>query len=229
MSRKTPGEVQGSNHSPHRARHLPSGSVCALRRWCLHMCIIARPALYQKERTMSHTHSLNPHRVGIWQARCALPHSQTRTTAPPGAAGRALEDHQLLATISGQVFDDLDLDGLKDGGESARAAGRSTSMPTATANSAPAKPPRARLPTAATASTAWPPAPTVQQPGWQQTSPTGVVPSIERLSVAADGTQGNSASSPYGMSADGRYVGFFSDASNLVDGDTNGGTGRIRL
>ena len=31
----------------------------------------------------------------------------------------------------------------------------------------------------------------VQQPGWQQTSPVGSVPSIERVSVAADGTQGN--------------------------------------
>ena len=65
----------------------------------------------------------------------------------------------------------------------------------------------------------------VQQPGWQQTSPVGSVPSIERVNVANDGTQGND-SYVYGacpaISADGRYVAFISSASNLVDGDTNG-------
>ena len=71
-----------------------------------------------------------------------------------------LEDRQLLATISGQVFNDLNADGAQRTPASrARAAGRSTSMPTATANSTPAKPPRPRLPTAATVSTAWPQAP----------------------------------------------------------------------
>ena len=51
-------------------------------------------------------------------------------------------------------------------------------------------------------------------PGW----------AIERVSVAADGTQGNADSlstSPVSMSADGRFVAFASDASNLVPGDTN--------
>ena len=62
----------------------------------------------------------------------------------------------------------------------------------------------------------------VQQPGWQQTSPVGTVPAIERVSVAADGTQGNGTSSAPRLSADGRYVAFCSDASNLVPGDTNG-------
>jgi Tol biopolymer transport system component len=45
---------------------------------------------------------------------------------------------------------------------------------------------------------------------------------ITRVSVASDGTQGNGASSPSSISADGRYVAFASDASNLVPNDTNG-------
>ena len=46
---------------------------------------------------------------------------------------------------------------------------------------------------------------------------------IERVSVAADGTQGNSACLCVpSISADGRYVAFYSSASNLVPGDTNG-------
>lgn len=44
----------------------------------------------------------------------------------------------------------------------------------------------------------------------------------ERLSVAADGTQGNSYSVSPSVSADGRYVAFESNASNLVPGDGNG-------
>ena len=43
-----------------------------------------------------------------------------------------------------------------------------------------------------------------------------------RVSVASDGTQGNSMSDTPSISADGRYVAFSSYASNLVDGDTNG-------
>ncbi|HYD32410.1 MAG TPA: Calx-beta domain-containing protein, partial [Azospirillaceae bacterium] len=42
-----------------------------------------------------------------------------------------------------------------------------------------------------------------------------------RLSLADDETQGNGASFNAGLSADGRYVVFASDASNLVLGDTN--------
>jgi Tol biopolymer transport system component len=42
-----------------------------------------------------------------------------------------------------------------------------------------------------------------------------------RVSVASDGTQGNSHSSEPVISADGRYVAFASYASNLVAGDTN--------
>jgi hypothetical protein len=42
-----------------------------------------------------------------------------------------------------------------------------------------------------------------------------------RVSVASNGTQGNSASYPSSISADGRYVAFQSSASNLVAGDVN--------
>ena len=45
---------------------------------------------------------------------------------------------------------------------------------------------------------------------------------IERVSVAANGTQGNGHSTSPSISADGRYVAFYSNASNLVPGDTNG-------
>ncbi|MCA9896608.1 MAG: PD40 domain-containing protein [Anaerolineales bacterium] len=43
-----------------------------------------------------------------------------------------------------------------------------------------------------------------------------------RVSVASDGTEGNAFSWGSSISADGRYVAFSSDASNLVSGDTNG-------
>ena len=45
---------------------------------------------------------------------------------------------------------------------------------------------------------------------------------VERVSVASDGTQGNDASVWPSISADGRYVAFYTPASNLVPGDTNG-------
>ncbi|MBI2206099.1 MAG: hypothetical protein HYU41_19860 [Candidatus Rokubacteria bacterium] len=44
----------------------------------------------------------------------------------------------------------------------------------------------------------------------------------QRMSVASDGTQGNAYSDIPAISADGRYVAFFSPATNLVAGDTNG-------
>ena len=43
-----------------------------------------------------------------------------------------------------------------------------------------------------------------------------------RVSVASSGAQGNGASEPAVVSADGRFVAFQSNASNLVAGDTNG-------
>ena len=44
----------------------------------------------------------------------------------------------------------------------------------------------------------------------------------ERVSVGSDGVEGNSSSSWSAISADGRYVGFQSVATNLVPNDTNG-------
>ncbi|HMJ31064.1 MAG TPA: hypothetical protein VK512_20330, partial [Xanthobacteraceae bacterium] len=44
---------------------------------------------------------------------------------------------------------------------------------------------------------------------------------ITRVSTNASGDQGNSASGDPSISADGRYVAFYSSASNLVPGDTN--------
>jgi len=44
----------------------------------------------------------------------------------------------------------------------------------------------------------------------------------ERVSVSSDGTEANSSSFSGDISADGRFVAFASDASNLVPGDTNG-------
>jgi Tol biopolymer transport system component len=46
--------------------------------------------------------------------------------------------------------------------------------------------------------------------------------SIARVSTDVNGGQGNGASFAPSISADGRYVAFTSDASNLVPGDTNG-------
>ena len=45
---------------------------------------------------------------------------------------------------------------------------------------------------------------------------------IKRVSVAGGGTEGNDPSYSPSISADGRYVAFHSDATNLVAGDTNG-------
>src|SRR5438477_375290 len=45
-----------------------------------------------------------------------------------------------------------------------------------------------------------------------------------RVSVASDGTQANNVSSYCALSADGRFVAFQSDATNLVVDDTNGKT-----
>ncbi|MBO9384452.1 MAG: PD40 domain-containing protein, partial [Roseiflexus sp.] len=42
-----------------------------------------------------------------------------------------------------------------------------------------------------------------------------------RVSIAFDGTEANNVSSAPSISADGRYIAFESNASNLVDGDTN--------
>jgi Tol biopolymer transport system component len=43
----------------------------------------------------------------------------------------------------------------------------------------------------------------------------------ERVSVASDGSQGDSGNGPISISSDGRFVAFESSSSNLVPGDTN--------
>jgi Tol biopolymer transport system component len=45
---------------------------------------------------------------------------------------------------------------------------------------------------------------------------------VERVDVAAYGTLGNQGAETPALSSDGRYVAFFSFATNLVPGDTNG-------
>jgi hypothetical protein len=52
-------------------------------------------------------------------------------------------------------------------------------------------------------------------------SPAGASATTSRVSVASDGTQGNSYTFEPSISADGRYVAYHSLASNLVAGDTN--------
>ena len=47
---------------------------------------------------------------------------------------------------------------------------------------------------------------------------------IEQISVSPSGSPGDAASYAPMISADGRFVAFLSDASNLVEGDTNGAT-----
>jgi len=44
----------------------------------------------------------------------------------------------------------------------------------------------------------------------------------KRVSVSSNGTQGNNSSDDPSISGDGRYVAYWSNASNLVSGDTNG-------
>jgi Tol biopolymer transport system component len=55
-----------------------------------------------------------------------------------------------------------------------------------------------------------------------------VAGTTERVSVSSSGVQGNNFSQYADISADGRYVVFQSAASNLVAGDTNGGTDVFR-
>jgi Tol biopolymer transport system component len=42
-----------------------------------------------------------------------------------------------------------------------------------------------------------------------------------RVSVASDGSEADDASDTLAISGDGRYIAFYSDAANLVPGDTN--------
>jgi ELWxxDGT repeat protein/predicted outer membrane repeat protein len=62
----------------------------------------------------------------------------------------------------------------------------------------------------------------VPQSRWLQTFPSLTPEPIERVSVAFDGSQANQEDHAPSISADGRYVAFDSEASDLVPGDTNG-------
>src|SRR5438067_2367503 len=48
------------------------------------------------------------------------------------------------------------------------------------------------------------------------------LPATGLASIGTSGAQGNGVSSSASVSADGRYVAFYSQATNLVPGDTNG-------
>ena len=48
------------------------------------------------------------------------------------------------------------------------------------------------------------------------------IPTTTRVSISSSGAQGNLPSYAVAITADGRYVAFTSDATNLVSGDTNG-------
>ena len=53
-------------------------------------------------------------------------------------------------------------------------------------------------------------------------APAGCIPGTTRVSVSTEGVEGNNDSHDASISADGRFVAFTSDATNLVAGDTNG-------
>ncbi len=57
---------------------------------------------------------------------------------------------------------------------------------------------------------------------WGRTFPGATVRETRRVSIPHDGSQANDDSEYPSISADGRYVAFVSEATNLVPGDTNG-------
>ena len=112
-----------------------------------------------------------------------------------------LETRQLLATISGQVFNDFNADGLKDAGEPGQSgwtiyldADGNGQLDTGESSTITAADGSYRFDglAAGTYTVA-----EVPQPGWEQTYPGATAPAIERVSVASDGTQGNDASASY--------------------------------
>ena len=97
VSRKAPGEVQGSNHSPHRARHPPSGSVCAPGAMAIRLHY-SQTGLSRKETTMfriplTHTKS---RRDLAGSLRNSRPRKHARLRHRRLQAER-LEDRRLLA------------------------------------------------------------------------------------------------------------------------------------
>jgi len=131
-------------------------------------------------------------------------------------------NRQLLGEIRGGKFHDLDGDGVRDGGEpglegwtiyvDADQDGRlDTDEPWTVTDGDGGYALTDLLPGEYTLAE-------VPQYGWEQTAPW----LIERVSVSADGTEGDDRSFCPSISADGRYVAFSSGASHLVPGDTNG-------
>ena len=53
-------------------------------------------------------------------------------------------------------------------------------------------------------------------------SNSSIVRKISRISIASDGTQANDSSGSAALSPNGQYVAFVSNATNLVNGDTDG-------
>lgn len=76
------------------------------------------------------------------------------------------------------------------------------------------------LATATVTPTVTMPLPSTTQPPFNVLSPW--LGPTERVSVTTNGTQAEGSSEGLSISADGRFVAFTSDASNLVDGDENG-------
>ncbi len=167
---------------------------------------------------MSHSHPT--------RTRLALEARQVTRRRHRLLQAERLEDRQLLATISGTVFNDLNADGVKNTGESGQSGwtvyldtdgnGQLGTGEISTTTAADGSYSFGGL-AAGTYNVA-----EVQRPGWLQTSPLGSVLAIERVNVSNDGTQGANEARGHGMSADGRYVVFSSSANNLVPGDTNG-------
>ncbi len=128
---------------------------------------------------MPHTHLSHVQIAsGSGSLTARLPHPQTRPTAATGVLqAERLEDRQLLATISGTVFNDLNADGVKNTGESGQSGwtvyldadgnGQLGTGETSTTTAADGSYSFDGL-AAGTYTVA-----EVQQPGWQQTSPMG--------------------------------------------------------
>lgn len=181
----------------------------------------------QKEHTMSRTH----HARNLSRRDLANSLGKTRSNASLRLCRRPLllellEERQLLASITGQVFNDLNANGLKEASESGQSGwtiyldadgnGQLDTGETSTITAADGSYTFSDL-AAGTYTVA-----EVQKLDWRQTSPAGTGPDIERVSVASDGTQGDGGSYSATISGNNRYVVFASVASNLVPGDTNG-------
>jgi hypothetical protein len=128
------------------------------------------------------------------------------------ATSAALRKLLVLPTVANQMRTAADLVAAALGGGVA-ALVTATPTPTPTPRPSPTPTPRpSPTPT---------PRPSLTPTPRRSPTPTPA-PFMTRVSVASDGTQGNDDSRCPSISADGRYVAFESEASNLVPGDTNG-------